>query len=256
VVEQRRGQSTVTRCRGSVPVAPRLLARAPPGFAGIGLVQTAGGPLGGDAVTIDVDVGPGAALALRTIAATVVLPGAGPATQAIRITLAPRARLLYHAEPVIVSASADYRSALRIDLGAGAAALVRETVVRGRYGERGGAIDMRLRCDHDGRPLLRDAVRIDGATDPAADTAAVLNGARAYGSLALLGSGAAPTDPDACPLAGPGIVLRAVASDAATLEARLDAVMATWQSALTSIRSSITTPALATRSMSAGSVSP
>jgi urease accessory protein len=262
-VERRGARSVVARCRGAIPLAPRLLAQAPAGFAGVGLVQTAGGPLGGDAVTIDVDVGPGAALLLRTIAATVVLPGDGPAVQAVRIRLGRQARLVYAAEPVIVAAGAHYRAEVRLDLELGAGALVRESIVRGRHAEPGGAVETSLRCDLDGQPVLRDAVRI-ASGDLTADSAAVLGGARAYGAMALCGLRAATEDPDACRLAAPGAVLRALAPDAATLAARLAPTAAAWEAALvdsawpapaTSKRSSGSAVALAMRSMSAGAAS-
>jgi urease accessory protein len=230
-VERRGEQSVVTRCSGVTPLAPRLLARSHDGFAAVALIQTAGGPLGGDAVAIEVDVGPGAALELRTIAATVVLPGHGPATQAARVRLGAGARLVWHAEPVIVTRGADYDATLDLELASGATAVVRESVLRGRHGEPGGDATLRLRCDLAGGPLLRDAVRIR-AHAPETDSAAVLGGARAYGSVALLGLRAGTGDQDECALAGPGTVLRAVAADAAALSARLALAGAAYEAAV------------------------
>jgi urease accessory protein len=230
-VERRGPRSVVTRCSGSAPLAPRLLTPSRSWLAAVALVQTAGGPLGGDAVEIEVDVGPDAALDLRTIAATVVLRGPEPARQVVRARVADGARLRVGAEPVIVVAGARYESVIDVDLGADAAALVHETFVRGRSHEPGGAARALLRCDLQGRPLLRDAVSLD-APGAASDSPAVVAGARAYGSAVLLGVRAPATDPDECELAGPGSVLRVLADDAAGVAARLAAVRATHDACL------------------------
>jgi urease accessory protein len=222
-VERRGPRSVVTRCSGSAPLAPRPLAQAKSWLAAVALVQTAGGPLGGDAVEIEVEVGPGAALDLRTIAATVVLRGAGPAGQVVRARLGEGARLRLRCEPIIVVAGASHVSAIDIDLAADAAAAVRETYVRGRSREPGGSVEALLRCDLDGRPLLRDAVRLD-APGALTDSPAVAAGARVYGSSVLLGLRAPATDPDECALAGPGSLLRVLADTAAGVAPRRAAV--------------------------------
>ena len=224
-VERRGQRSVVTRCSGSAPLAPRPLTPSKSWLAAIALVQTAGGPLGGDVVAIDVDVGPAAALDLRTIAATVVLRGVRTATQVVRARLGEGARLRLHGEPVIVVAGASHQSLIDIDLSANAAAVVREMFVRGRSHEPGGATHALLRCDLDGRPLLRDAVRLDTPGGPS-DLPAVTAAARVYGSAVLVGVRAPITDPDECELAGPGSLLRVLANDAAGVTARLATIAA------------------------------
>jgi urease accessory protein len=231
VVEHREGCSVVARCGGSVPVAARVLRRARPGFAAVALVQTAGGPVGGDTVEIEVDVGPGAALEVSAVAATVALPGRGRVRQQVRCRVGSGGRLLWRAAPVIVAVSTGYEASLELDLAPGAAALVRETVVRGRHGEPGGSFGLRLWCDLAGAPLLRDAVQ--GAPGSATlDSASVLGGARAYGSVALLGERARAEDPDECSLAGPGSLVRALAGDALSLATRLAPVQSAYTRAL------------------------
>jgi urease accessory protein len=230
--ERREGRSVVVRRAGSVPVAARVLRRARAGFAEVALVQTAGGPVGGDRLEIDVEVGAGAALEVGALAATLVLPGRGPARQVVRCRVADDGRLIWRGAPVIVASGAAYEGSLELDLGLGAAAVVRETVVRGRHGETGGACEVALRCDLAGEPLLRDAVRAAPGS-PALDSAAVLGGASTCGSVALLGLRAAADDPDECALARPGMLVRGLAPDALALARRLAPVQAAYTRALT-----------------------
>lgn len=219
-VQRRAGRSALTRCAATTPVAARPLTRAPPGFAAVALVQSVGGPLGGDEASIEVDVGAEAALEVRTLAATLVLGGPGEARQHARIRLGPGARLLWDAEPVVVTRGARFRATLEIELAEGAVAFVRETWVRGRHDEPGGELEATLRADLTGQPLLRDATRF-APGEPAVDSAAVLGGARTCGTLALLGRRAPVADLDACDLAGEGTLLRAVAAGTAALDRRL-----------------------------------
>jgi urease accessory protein len=96
---------------------------------------------------------------------------------------------------------------------------VRELLVLGRHGEQPGRLRSELRCELDGRPLLHEAVEIDGAHE----SRAILGPARAFGSVALLGlrSGSGGLE-----LAGPGRVWRIVEPDAASLRSRVEAIEA------------------------------
>jgi urease accessory protein len=95
-------------------------------------------------------------------------------------------------------------------LDAGAAALTRELVILGRHDEEPGRYRAELRCELEGRPLLHEAVEIDGKHG----SPALLGDARAFASLALLG---VRSDWGQLELAGPGAVSRCLAPDAATL---------------------------------------
>ena len=132
------------------------------------------------------------------------------------------ARFAWLPQPLILAAGCDLEASVELELAAGAAAVTRELVVLGRHGEQPGRYRSRLRCELDGAPLLHDEVRLPG------DTPVDLDGARAYGSLALLGLEPEPADPEELALAGPGRVLRALAPEAATLHARLAAAEAAW----------------------------
>ena len=224
---ERRGERTVLAgVEGHVPYAARVVASRP-GWVRVVLVQTIAGPLAGDRTQVEVEVGPGAALEVATNAATLVLPCAEPATHTTRVRLADGARLAWLPEPLILGAGCDLEASLELDLASGAAALTRELVVLGRHGEEPGRYRSRLRCEQGGAPLLHDAVLL-GPEPSLTASAAVLGGARAYGSLALLGVRPEPADLDELQLAGPGAALRALAPDAAALRSRLAAPEAAW----------------------------
>ena len=154
------------------------------GWLRLVLVQTVAGPLAGDSAPIEVEVGEGAALELVGNGATVAMPCAEPARQDVRIRIGRGGRFAWLPEPLVLTAGCDFEASLDLELEEGAAALTREQVVLGRFGEVPGRYRSRVRCELGGRPLLHDEIRIDGREQA---SAAVLDGAGAFGSLALLG---------------------------------------------------------------------
>ena len=151
------------------------------------LVHGAGGPLGGDVLALDVRVGTGAALAVRSAGATIVQPGRGsvPARWDFDVVVGAGGSLEWAPEPTVVTDGADYRTSLRISLGAGARATIREVVVLGRHGGVGGRYRGRLDVSVDGNPLLAHTTLLDGA-DPALCGPGGTAGARAVGTLILV----------------------------------------------------------------------
>lgn len=205
------------------------------GAGRVHLVHAAGGPLGGDELGLDVEVGAGAAVAVRSAGATLVQPGAGaaagvPARWVVTARVGDGGRLDWAPEPTVVADGAALSSTLRVELGAGAVATVREVVVLGRHGQRGGRYTGGLEIVVDGVPLLAHTTVLDG-TDPALCGPAGTAGARAVGTLLHAGAvearpGGAGETPDVrwawTPLEGPGAVLLAVGTPAA-VTAVLDA---------------------------------
>jgi urease accessory protein len=199
------------------------------------LVHAAGGPLGGDDLGLDVEVGAGAAVAVHSAGATLVQPGAGaaagvPARWAVTARVGGGGRLDWAPEATVVADGAALESTLRVALAAGAAATVREVVVLGRHGQRGGRYAGGLEVVVDGAALLAHTTLLDGA-DPALCGPAGTAGARAVGTLVCAGavgphctgSGESADVRWAwAPLDGPGAVLVAVGT-AAAVTAVLDA---------------------------------
>jgi urease accessory protein len=159
----------------------------PTANAQVHLVHGAGGPLGGDVLMLDVRVGAGAALAVRSAGATIVQPGRGsvPARWDFDVVVGAGGSLDWAPEPTVVTDGADYRTSLRINLGAGARAIIREVVVLGRHGGVGGRYRGRLDVSVDGNPLLAHTTLLDGA-DRALCGPGGTAGARAVGTLILV----------------------------------------------------------------------
>jgi urease accessory protein len=245
----------VTRLPVLSSQVPLVLRRTP---EAVYVVGGAAGPIGGDELGLRISVGAGAFLRVRTAAASIALPGPDGLESVLRVTVDVGAggRLEYLPEPVVVSAGARHATIVRVTLAEGASLLLRDEVLLGRHGEAGGASRTELRVTYAGWPLLRQSLEVSGA-DPADLGPAVLAGHRAVGTLLrvdptlnarpagaaadiaiddLVGTGReipadAPPDPDVAvavmPLAGPGILVTALADDAVTLRRRLSATPST-----------------------------
>lgn len=209
--------------------APLVLRRTP---SAVYLVGGAAGPIGGDMLSLRIEVRAGAALRLRTAAAAVALPGrdGSESVLAVDASVAAGGRLEFLPEPTVAAAGARHRVELRFCLEAGAALLLRDELILGRYGERGGSCRTRLRVDLADAPLLRHELDVCGENDTSFGPA-VLSGHRAVGCLLCAGPGAGAVPPDleagwsagvaAMPLAGPAVLVTALADDAITLRERL-----------------------------------
>ncbi len=217
---------------------PLVLRRTP---EAVYLVGGAAGPLGGDDLTLTIEVGDGAALRVSTAAASVALPGAAGAGAAagaradaesvfrVHASVGAGARLEYLPEPVVVADGARHRVELRVTLAPDATLLAREEIILGRHGERGGECVTRTRVDLDGVPLLRQEVTV-GGTDEVGLGPAVLAGHRAFGSLLIVDNdrpftGMVDDGVAVMPLAGPGTVITAVAPDARALRHALTRIV-------------------------------
>ncbi len=206
--------------------APLVLRRTPDA---VYLVGGAAGPIGGDRLNLRIDVRDGAALRVRTVAATVALPGPDGLESVLTVTatVGPGACLEYLPEPVVVSAGARHATLIRVTLAEGASLHLRDELILGRHGEPGGASRTSLLVDYAGLPLLRQALEVSG-TDEASLGPAILAGHRAVGTALRAGPGIganlqARSSPEAAvmPLAGPGVLVTALAHDAVTLRKRL-----------------------------------
>ncbi len=213
---------------------PLVLRPTPDGVYQVG---AAAGPIGGDDLSLEIEVGPGAELTLRTAAAAVALPGLEPSRLRIDVTVGEGGSLRWLPEPTVAATGAVHESRTRIELAAGSSLLWRDEIVLGRHGEVGGSVSARLSVDLDGRPLLRH--RLDaGPEHPEWGSAAVGRGSRCAGSLLavnpawtgehgppgplVLEAGTAAV----LPLAGPASHVLVLAPDALALRRWLDAAHA------------------------------
>jgi urease accessory protein len=213
----------LTTLYGEPPLLPR---RTGPGE--VHLVGGAAGPLGGDDLRIEIEVGPGADLRVRTVAASLALPGPGGGSSRTRVSarVATGGRLAWLPEPLIAAAGCDHDAVSTIDVAAGAHVVWREELVCGRHGETPGDARLRLAVRLGGRPLHRHELAV-GPNAPGWDGAAVLGDARAVGTVLIIGecpAGPMPLGPTAAvlPLAGPAVVAVATGADLREVRAALE----------------------------------
>lgn len=219
-----RGATRLTRVRSEPP----LVLRATPDA--VYLVGGAGGPLGGDDLVLDIEVGPGATLRVRTAAASVVQPGDGPSRVRMSATVAGGARLEWLPEPVVVAHRSCHHMETKLTLETGAVVVWREEILLGRHGETSGDVVARITADAGPSPLFRHQLSLGPGHLQAAGPA-VAGAARAVGSVLLVDPGWATCRPPATPtgatcailpLPGPAVQVVALGEDALALRHDLD----------------------------------
>lgn len=192
-----RGQSVVRELRSAPPLTlvPRRTAlhRAPEA-ALVHLVSSDAAPLGGDELELSVLIGPGAALRLRDVGGTLVLPGPQPGASrmTLRIEVADGGRLEYLPEPTVLAAHAAHHAELYADLAGDARLRYREVLVLGRSGERAGRLRSDVRLNRHGATLLRQRLDVG---DPLLDDTSAHLAARRVLATELLVWGADPAEP-------------------------------------------------------------
>lgn len=201
----------------------------------VALATSAAGPVGGDRLRLDVDVGAGATLLVRGVSATLALPGPhGEMSHTdVRIRVAARGTVVWSPRPVIAARRCDHHATTRIELAADARLLAREEVLLGRHGEQPGAVRQRLRVTVAGRAVYDQDLEL-GAGAPGWRGAAVAGGHRALGTVLVVdpGAGTEPKWPEPAPaaatlsLAGHAVAVSALAEDAVVLRRRLDEQLA------------------------------
>lgn len=160
IAVDRVGGRHVTRLRQGL-LRPQVVASGPERCR-IGLLATTALLLGGDVVELEVRLGPGARLDLFDVAGTVAYHGRGePSGWHVRFELAEGASLTYAGEPFVVGDGADVTRTLDLDLAPGAAAAVRDTLVLGRAGQRGGRLRSLTTVRIDGRAALVEDQLLD-----------------------------------------------------------------------------------------------
>ena len=211
---------------------PPLVLR-PTGPAEVHLVGGAAGPLGGDRLRIGLDVGPGASLTVRTVAASLALPGREGAESRleVRATVATGGRLVWLPEPLIAAHRCRHITDVDVELAAGANLLWRDELVCGRHGEQPGDVKLATVLRLDGRELFRHELAV-GPNAPGWSGPAVLGDARAVGSRLMVEAAWSQDGPPPAqslgptaavmPLPGPALYATALASDAQEVRRDLD----------------------------------
>ncbi|MFE4463249.1 urease accessory protein UreD, partial [Nocardia tengchongensis] len=134
-----RTELRITATAGTLPRVHAVggLAARHTGPDTVHLIGTAATPLGGDVLDIVVSVGAGARLAVRSVAATIALPGRETRKSLAhwRFEVAAGGELDVDPEPTVVAGGAEHESITTVCLEAGARLRLRERVQIGRTGE-------------------------------------------------------------------------------------------------------------------------
>lgn len=244
--------SQVSALRAQAPIMPRITgpkephpwADQLPAAVRVSVAAGAAGPMGGDELDFDIDVGANSCLVLTDISATLLLPGARGrcSRSSIRVRVADGATLVWLAEPLIAAAHCNHVNDVDVALAPTARLLLREELILGRHGEQPGTIRQRLLIRRDGQPLYHQDLHI-GADAPGWNSAAVAAGHRAVGSILLVDpqrdwttqrSSMMCPSAGLLPLAGPAALVSALADDSLALRraltAGLDELGTPWQS--------------------------
>lgn len=244
VVERdRHGRSVVRELRSQPPLClmpQRGAVGAAADVLTVHLLSSATTPLGGDDVTLDVVAGPGTAVVLTGVAATLALPGpAGRSRSAVRLDVAEGASVQYLPEPTVVTRRAAHDATLDARLAPGARLRCREVLVAGRAGEPCGSFRGRVRIADAAGPLLVHELELG---DPALrESAAYLAGRRVLCTEVLVW-GEDPAEAECgewwslVPLARRGALATAVGPDAVSTQrdlARAVTAHPGWTAAVT-----------------------
>jgi urease accessory protein len=131
---ERRGAATVLAAsRFTLPLQVMAPVALDDPACVVSLLNPTGGVVGGDRLTIDVEVGAGAHACLTTPSATRIYRTAGePAVQRVRLVLAPGAIAEWVPDHTIPSAGAALRQSLEVEAGAGAMLVAIDAFAAGR----------------------------------------------------------------------------------------------------------------------------
>jgi urease accessory protein len=206
------------------------------------MLNPTGGLVGGDRLTIAVDVGPGAHACLTTPSATKVYRTAGAtAEQTVRLTLSPGARLEWVPDHTIPFAGAALRQRVDAEVPEGASLLLIDAFAAGRIarGERWqfALLDSALSVRDPRGWLVHDRLVLrDGAPGAGlgvaenrpyvATVVAVADGDLAPFADDVTALGADDVDIGAARLPRRGVLVRCLAADAPALGRALEAVWA------------------------------
>lgn len=178
------------------------------------IVGSAFGPLGGDSTEVDIELRPGARVAVGSAGAQIAQPGAHSAVSRANVTLrvGAEARLTWCPEPLIVTAGAEHVATLTVEAAVGSRVLVGETIALS-----GGRVRSSWRIGYDDVPLYAADLDVGPGAAPGWDGPAGTGGARIVVTAVLAGGQLTPGPfhgGEVFGLAGPGVSLLWLGEDA------------------------------------------
>ncbi|BAW06824.1 urease accessory protein UreD [Nocardia seriolae] len=181
-----RTELRITATAGTLPHIHAVggLAARRTGIDTVHFIGTAATPLGGDVLDIVVSVGEGARLTVRSVAATIALPGRETRKSVAhwRFEVAAGGELNFDPEPTVVAGGAEHETFTAVTLEDGARLRLRERVQIGRTGEDHGYWSGELTADVGPTPLLRHRLELgsDAVTDDALSAPRALESVLTY----------------------------------------------------------------------------
>ena len=175
------------------------------GTVRVALVASTALLLAGDEVRVEVHVADGLSLEVVETSGTVAYAMRGASARwDVTATVGSGASLVWGGLPFVVADGAHVHRSTELHLAAGAAAVLRESLVLGRSGQEGGLLESRSRARVSGRPLLAETLVLDpdARRDPV-----VLAGARCLDTVTSLGI-RLPDGPGVLQLDGTGSIAR------------------------------------------------
>lgn len=176
------GATHLQRAEGDPPFSIRRCADR------VLIAASAAAPVGGDELSLDIDVLEGAVADVGTVASTIVLPGPTGAASAMvtRCAVAAGAHLDWVGEPTVSVAGSDHDVVTTVELAASATCRIVEEVSLGRTGEPPGRLRLVLRVTRDGSTIVHHDERF-GPDVPGAGSVVSVGAARHVVSAVLVG---------------------------------------------------------------------
>ena len=152
------------------------------------IVNTGGGVVGGDRLEFEIDAREGAAVSVTSQAAEKIYRSAAAAARiSLRLSAAPRARLVWVPQETILFDRSRVSRSIEADMSADASLTICESVVFGRaaMGEqlKSGSLQDRWRIRRDGKLVFADAVTLEGSIGNVLSGPAVAAGANGFATI-------------------------------------------------------------------------
>ena len=150
-----RGYTVVRRLRCEAPMLVRVVDEPGP-MLNLAMVGGAAGPLGGDRLRFRLELGAGAQVAVRSVAAAMAQPGprGKPSRLDVDIVVGERASLDWRPQPTVSVVGSDHRAVVRLAATVSSNVTMHEGVSLGRHGEPSGRFALRERVTIDGVGVL------------------------------------------------------------------------------------------------------
>ncbi len=149
-VESRHGRDTLVDKRSQAPFSVRQSGGR------ILLASSAAAPVGGDELHLGIELGPHARASVGSVAASMTWPGPddAPSSTITTCTVGEGAHLDLWMEPTISVVNSRHRAATTVRLNGTATCCVVEEMVLGRTDEPSGHLEVSLRVERDGLPVV------------------------------------------------------------------------------------------------------